>query len=333
MGSNPAREPLLQVEDLKMHFPVLRGVVKRRVGSVFAVDGVSFHIDRGETLGLVGESGCGKTTVGRCLIGLYRPTEGRIVFQGKTVTLGAQKQMTDLRRHMQMIFQDPYSSLNPRMRVRDILGEVLAVHGLVEPGRRLRRVDELLEQVGMKPEYASRYPHEFSGGQRQRIGIARALAMEPGMLVADEPVSALDVSVQAQVINLLERLKQELGLSMLIISHDLGVVEHVADRIAVMYLGRIVETASDRELYGNPLHPYTQALLDAIPLSRPGGKARRRSRKLLGGDVPSPMDPPQGCHFHPRCPGSEERCRRECPSLTEVAGGHWVRCFFPGRRS
>lgn len=324
---------LLQVSDLKMHFPILKGIVKRKVGSVFAVDGVSFHIDKGETLGLVGESGCGKTTVGRCLMGLYRPTGGTIIFEGNEVATWSRKQMKGLRRRMQMVFQDPYSSLNPRMRVRDIIGEVLQVHRLTAPGQKAHRVSELLEQVGLKPEFAPRYPHEFSGGQRQRIGIARALAMNPGMLVADEPVSALDVSVQAQVINLLERLKQELELSMLIISHDLGVVEHVADRIAVMYLGKIVETASDRDLYSNPHHPYTQALLEAIPLSRAGGRARRKSRKLLGGDVPSPIDPPPGCHFHPRCPRAETRCRQERPAMSEVLPGHWVRCFFPGRKS
>jgi len=333
MIANITDDPMLRVDGLKMHFPIIKGVVRRQVGSVFAVDGVSFHIKEGETLGLVCESGCGKTTVGRCLIGLYRPTAGSVIFEGQEVANQSRKQMIAFRRRMQLIFQDPYSSLNPRMRVRDIIGEVLKVHKLVEPKDRNQRVAELLDQVGLKSEFAARYPHEFSGGQRQRIGVARALAMEPSMLVADEPVSALDVSVQAQVINLLERLKQDLNLSMLIISHDLSVVEHVADRIAVMYLGKIIETASDRDLYHNAHHPYTHALLEAIPQPQSGGRARRQSRKLLGGDVPSPIDPPQGCYFHPRCPRVEDQCRRSSPSMVEVSPGHTVSCFFPGRKS
>ncbi len=333
MISNTNNDTLLQVKNLKMHFPIKKGLLQRQVGSVFAVDGVDFQISKGETLGLVGESGCGKTTVGRCIIGLYKATAGSMVFQNKEVNNQSRNQMVELRRNMQMIFQDPYSSLNPRMRVRDMIGEVLTVHGLVKPKHRAQRISELLDQVGLKPEFAARYPHEFSGGQRQRIGIARALAMGPKMLVADEPVSALDVSVQAQVINLLDRLKQKFNLSMLIISHDLGVVEHVSDRIAVMYLGKIVETASDKNLYNKPHHPYTLALLEAIPQPRSGGRIRRKTRSILGGDVPSPINPPQGCHFHPRCPRVEDQCRRERPPMVEVSQGHMVSCFFPGEKS
>jgi oligopeptide transport system ATP-binding protein len=324
-----APEPdLLVVEDLKKHFPLRKGLFGKTVGQVHAVDGVSFGIGTGETFGLVGESGCGKSTVGRCLVRLHEPTSGRVRFEGRDVGALSGAGLAGLRMKVQVIFQDPYSSLNPRLRVREIVGEALRVHRLTAPGQWEERVRELLEAVGLQADHMARYPHEFSGGQRQRIGIARALAMSPRLIVADEPVSALDVSVQAQVLNLLDSLKERFGLSYLVIAHDLGVVEHVSDRIGVMYLGRLVETASDRQLYLNPKHPYTEALLTAVPVAAPGGKQRRKARTLLKGDVPSPIHPPPGCRFHSRCVRVMPVCRAEEPPAVEVEPGHSVCCFL-----
>ena len=330
----PRRHPLLEVQGLQMYFPVSSGILlKRRVANVRAVDGVSFTIREGETLGLVGESGCGKTTLGRAILQLYRPTAGRVLLHESPSQGGGVVELTALRgrrlraqrRRMQMIFQDPYASLNPRMSVGGIVGEPLAVHGL-HKRRRRERVAELLETVGLHPYMANRYPHEFSGGQRQRVGIARALAVEPAFIVADEPVSALDVSIQAQIINLLEDLQRDFGLTYLFISHDLSVVRHISHRVAVMYLGRIVELTDSDTLYENPLHPYTQALLSAVPIPDPVLE-RGRARIILTGDVPSPLAPPPGCHFHPRCPIAIDRCRVEDPAWREVQPGHFVKCL------
>ena len=314
---------LVRVRGLFKHFPV--------AGSddvVRAVDGVTFEIFAGETLGLVGESGCGKSTVGRCLLRLIEPTRGEVLFEGKNVLDLSGRSLRALRREMQIIFQDPYASLNPRLRVRDIVAEPLVVHGVGEKAERRERVAELLRKVGLDPDYMNRYPHEFSGGQRQRIGIARALALNPKLIVADEPVSALDVSVQAQVINLLEDLQSEFKLTYLFISHGLAVVEHISDRVAVMYLGRIVEIASAADLYANPLHPYTRALLSAIPVPDP---TRKRERIVLTGDVPTPINPPPGCRFHTRCPEAIPECAQIDPDLREVAPRHSVACIrVPG---
>ncbi|WP_050727468.1 ABC transporter ATP-binding protein [Vulgatibacter incomptus] len=317
--------PLLEVRELRTSFSVRGGVLGREVARVRAVDGVSFEVKAGETLGLVGESGCGKSTLGRTLLRLVDPSSGSIRFDGRNITELSQRELRPLRRQMQMIFQDPYSSLNPRMRVGEIIGEPFAIHGLASGAERQRQVAALMERCGLRPDMADRYPHEFSGGQRQRIGIARALAVEPKLVVADEPISALDVSIQAQILNLLLDLQEERGLTYVFISHDLNAVEFIADRVAVMYLGRLVELAPSRSLYADPRHPYTRALLSAVPSIDP---SKRRDRVVLEGDVPSPIAPPPGCSFHPRCPDAGERCTRECPELSQADDGHGVACFL-----
>jgi len=319
-------EPLLRVRNLVKHFPVQGGLFSRTVDRVHAVDGVSLEIAAGETLGLVGESGCGKSTTGRCILRLIEPTAGEVRFDGRDVMAADARGLRELSRGMQIIFQDPYASLNPRMTVGAIIGEALTIHKLARNVREYdERVVNLLETVGLLADYRSRYPHEFSGGQRQRIGIARALAVSPRLIVCDEPVSALDVSIQAQVINLLEDLQRQFGLAYLFIAHDLSVVEHISRRVAVMYLGRIVELASAHDLYATPRHPYTEALLSAVPVPDPTAK---RQRIVLQGDVPNPIRPPAGCHFHPRCPHAMERCRSEAPLLREVAPGHLAACHL-----
>jgi len=327
-GGAATGETLLEVKNLKMYFPVTSGIIfQKKVADVKAVDNVSFTIAKGETLGLVGESGCGKTTTGRAILQLYKPTEGDVIFDGTRLNDLDNSSMRAMRRQMQIIFQDPYGSLNPRMTCGDIVGEPLIVHKLTSgKGEYRDRVDELLQTVGLNPYMADRYPHEFSGGQRQRIGIARALAVNPSFIVCDEPVSALDVSIQAQVINLLEDLQEQFGLTYLFIAHDLSVVRHISDRVAVMYLGHIVEVADRNELYENPLHPYTRALLSAVPIPDPIIEAERE-RIILTGDVPSPMNPPAGCVFHTRCPVMIDECQEEMPELREVLPGHWVACI------
>ncbi|MGH7335643.1 MAG: ABC transporter ATP-binding protein [Candidatus Rokuibacteriota bacterium] len=322
-------ELLLQVRDLVKHFEIGAGLFGAR-GTVRAVDGVSFDIPRGETLGLVGESGCGKTTTGRCILQLERPTRGSIVFEGKELTVLTEGELRLVRRRMQVIFQDPYSSLNPRMTIGQIIEEPLFVHGIVSgAAARAARLRRLLEQVGLLPQHGRRYPHQLSGGQRQRVGVARALAMEPSLIVCDEPVSALDVSIQAQIINLLEDLQRELGLTYLFVAHDLSVVRHISDRVAVMYLGKIVEITDRKVLYDEPLHPYTKALLSAVPIPDPETEAHRE-RIVLSGEVPSPLNPPAGCVFHPRCPIAVARCSQEVPPLRQVKPAHWAACHLAG---
>jgi len=317
---------LVKVRDLKMHFPITQGIIiQRQVGAIKAVDGITFDIIRGETLGLVGESGCGKSTTGRAMLQLYRPTAGEVYFEDKSLTTMKGEKLRRMRRRMQMIFQDPYASLNPRMTVGDIIGEPMLVHNILKGKDRRDRVQELLRVVGLNPYFVNRYPHEFSGGQRQRIGVARALALNPEFIICDEPISALDVSIQAQIINLLEDLQGEFNLTYLFIAHDLSVVRHISDRIAVMYLGKIVELTGRTELYENPLHPYTQALLSAVPIPDPVVEEQRQ-RVILEGDVPSPANPPVGCNFNTRCPVVMDICKEQDPEFKESASGHWAAC-------
>jgi oligopeptide transport system ATP-binding protein len=326
-GATAQKEVILRVKNLKKYFPINSGIlIQRHVGDVKAVDDVTFSVYRGETLGLVGESGCGKSTTGRTVLQLYRPTAGLVEFDGVELSTLKGEDLRKMRRKMQMIFQDPYASLNPRMTVGRIISEPLQVHGVMEGKKRQERVEYLMEKVGLNPYFINRYPHEFSGGQRQRIGIARALALDPRFIVADEPISALDVSIQAQVVNLMEELQDELDLTYLFIAHDLSMVRHICDRVAVMYLGKIVEIAETEELYTNPLHPYTQALLSAVPVPDPMVE-QQRQRIILKGDVPSPINPPQGCNFNTRCPVAVDVCFGEDPQLIEVKPEHWVSCY------
>ena len=327
-GARPGSDrPLMQVTGLKKHFPIYKGVFSRAAGHVYAVDGVSFELRRGETLGLVGESGCGKSTVGRTVLKLLEPTAGKIVVDGRDITALDQQAMLPYRRRLQMIYQDPYASLNPRMTAGEIVGEPLIIHGVgANAVERTERVAALFARVGLRPEQIHNYPHEFSGGQRQRIGIARALALSPEIIVGDEPVSALDVSIQAQIINLLMDLQDELGLTYLFVAHDLAVVEHISHRVAVMYLGRIVEMTDKASLFRMALHPYTEALLSAVPVPKAG--SRSRDRIILHGDIPSPIKPPSGCHFHTRCPYAHARCRAEAPVLREVVADHFAACHL-----
>jgi oligopeptide/dipeptide ABC transporter ATP-binding protein len=321
-------DTLLDVKGLKMYFPVTRGLLRRKIAEVKAVDGISFYVKTGETLGLVGETGCGKTTTGRCILRLYRPTAGQIIFEGHDISHLHESKIRLIRRKMPLIFQDPYGSLDPRQSAGSIVGEPIKFHKLVSNNKEYKdRVEALFRMVGLDPNMVSRVPHEFSGGQRQRIGIARALACEPSMIVCDEPVSALDVSIQSQIINLLEDLQKEFkGLTYIFIAHDLSVVRHISDRVAVMYLGRIVETTASKELYRNPLHPYTQALISAVPIPDRAIE-KQRQQIVLRGEVPSPLNPPSGCHFHPRCPIAGPDCSQVIPPLVDVGGGHEVACI------
>jgi oligopeptide transport system ATP-binding protein len=322
------QQVLLHVENLVKYFPIMRGViVQRQVGAVHAVDGVSFDIYKGETLGLVGESGCGKSTTGRSILQLHRPTSGSVIFEGEDLVKLKGEKLRQMRRRMQMIFQDPYASLNPRMTVGQIISEPLIIHDISKGKEAQERAEDLLKLVGLNPAYTNRYPHEFSGGQRQRIGVARALALDPDLIVCDEPISALDVSIQAQVVNLLEDLQAQLGLTYLFIAHDLSMVRHISDRVAVMYLGKVVELTTRDKLYANPLHPYTQALLSAVPIPDPVVEAKRK-RIILTGDVPSPVNPPSGCHFRTRCPLAAEICKEKEPEWREVQPAHWVACHM-----
>ena len=326
MAKAVKQEVLLEVKDLVKHFPIRQGIIfSKQVGAVQAVDGISFDVNKGETLGLVGESGCGKTTAGRCILRLIEPTSGEVKFDGKDVPSLPKDELRELRKEMQIIFQDPYGSLNPRMTVGDIIGEPLHIHKIAKGAAKETRVREILETVGLSAFHARRFPHEFSGGQRQRIGIARALAVDPRLIICDEPVSALDVSIQAQVINLLQDLQEEFGLTYLFIAHDLSVVKHISDRVAVMYLGKIVELTGKAELYRNPKHPYTQALLSAIPEADPTIK---KERILLKGDVPSPINPPSGCRFHTRCPKAMDICKTQDPEFVDTGDGHFVACHL-----
>jgi oligopeptide transport system ATP-binding protein len=323
-------EVLLHVQELKMHFPIYKGLLRRQVGAVHAVDGISFDVHRGETLGLVGESGCGKSTTGRAILQLYTPTSGEVDFEGVDIIKLRGEELRHTRRKMQMIFQDPYASLNPRMSIGEIVGEPLIVHNIASGKEVDDRVAHLLELVKLNPAFATRYPHEFSGGQRQRIGIARALALQPSFIVCDEPISALDVSIQSQVVNLLQELQEQFNLTYLFIAHDLSMVRHISDRVAVMYLGVMVELADSNALYTNPLHPYSQALLSAVPIPDPVLEVKRQ-RVLLEGDVPSPVNPPSGCRFRTRCPIAESICAEKRPEFRELKPGHFVACHFADR--
>ena len=325
---NQKNDVLVKVKGLKMYFPITQGIIfQRRVGDIRAVDGISFNVRRRETLGLVGESGCGKSTTGRAILQLYRPTAGDVEFDGQSLVKMKGEPLRRTRRRMQMIFQDPYASLNPRMTVGNIIGEPLDVHNIMSSRERRERVQELLQIVGLNPYFVNRYPHEFSGGQRQRIGVARALAVQPEFIVCDEPISALDVSIQAQIINLLEELQEGFGLTYLFIAHDLSVVRHISDRVAVMYLGKLVELTDRASLYMNPLHPYTKALLSAVPIPDPVVEDQRR-RTILKGEIPSPANPPSGCNFHTRCPSKLPICDQVDPEWQDVGGGHWVACHL-----
>jgi oligopeptide transport system ATP-binding protein len=327
MSTDNNNNVLLRVDDLYMHFPIYRGVIRRQVGAVHAVDGVTFSIKRGETMGLVGESGCGKSTTGRAILQLYKPTAGHVYYKDTDLTTLKREDMRKMRREMQMIFQDPYASLNPRMTVGDIIGEPLAVHSVASGKEIQEHVENLLNLVKLSPAFASRYPHEFSGGQRQRIGVARALALQPSLIICDEPISALDVSIQAQVVNLLEDLQGQFNLTYLFIAHDLSMVRHISTRVAVMYLGIIVEIADRADLYENPKHPYTQALLSAVPIPDPVADAKRQ-RRVLEGDVPSPVNPPSGCRFRTRCWLADKICEEQRPEFREIAPNHFVACHM-----